>query len=86
MCLRAAHAATGVEVAGGGSTSEQTCQCQWALSQIKEYILRTPALHDAREKCLFWIVCNVGTEPIDDPSEMAIWETNHLGSRHAGFE
>jgi len=81
MCLRAAHTATGVQVAGRRSTSDKKSSI--GRSQHKKYILRTPALHDACEESLFRIVRDVGAKPVDDLSEMAIREANNLWGCHA---
>jgi hypothetical protein len=51
-----------------------------------KYILQAPALYDAHKKCLFWIVHDVGTNPIDHPSEIAVWEMSDLRHHHIRLE
>jgi hypothetical protein len=51
-----------------------------------QHILRAPTLDNAGEQCLLWIVCNVRTQPVDNPPEVAIRKTNNLGRCHARFE
>ena len=89
---RAGHYVPASGTHGGQSRGPSQVQYTWnrvsARHQISiiECLLCTPALYNAGEQTLLWIVCNVWAEPIDNLPKMVIWKLHNLGGCHAWFE